>query len=127
MILVTSNDPDTLDEALKRIGKVDKIQLFVKMEAKSVYDIFMRLISRAALAAGTTSTEELEHHAQVFAIKILGDAFTLAEIQNFLQSYCKNSIKALDKVDSRVRNELNPINAPSNSTYAPFDGLRTAQ
>lgn len=102
LLIMTSNSPEVLDEALTRPGRVDKKVYFGKIKAKATHDIFKRLIGRSAMAKLDCSEDQVEQYAQAFSEKLPEDAFTPAQIQNYLQSCKGDPIKALRDIDAWV-------------------------
>lgn len=103
LLIMTSNNPDALDGALLRPGRVDKKVYFGNMTKSAGRSIFMRLIGRSALAHDAAFTmAEVEMYADQFADKVPENTFTPAEIQNFLQGCRNDPLKALREIDAWV-------------------------
>ncbi|RMZ66083.1 mitochondrial chaperone bcs1 [Pyrenophora seminiperda CCB06] len=133
LLIMTSNNPDALDEALTRPGRVDKKVYFGYMGTEAGISIFKRLVGRLARSQDPTiTTEQIEHWATEFANQVPTNTFSPAQIQNFLQG-CRGDAKlALRNIgawvtknrpgsvtsDSGISNEadtvlVNPANTPT--------------
>ncbi|KAH7094351.1 P-loop containing nucleoside triphosphate hydrolase protein [Paraphoma chrysanthemicola] len=110
LLIMTSNNPDALDGALIRPGRIDKKVYFGNMSKTAGKSIFMRLIGRALLAHDSAFTmAKIEKYADEFADKIPPNTFTPAEVQNFLQSCRGDPHKALQDIDAwLVENRKKP-------------------
>jgi chaperone BCS1 len=103
LLIMTSNNPDALDDALTRPGRIDKKVYFGNMTKAAGKSIFMRLIGRTALAHDAAFTmAEIERYATEFADKVPANTFTPAQVQNFLQGCRSDPLKALREVDAWV-------------------------
>jgi chaperone BCS1 len=103
LLIMTSNNPEALDAALTRPGRIDKKVYFGNMSKSAGRSIFKRLVGRSALAPDAAFTMvEIEQHAKDFADKIPANTFTPAQVQNFLQSCRGDPLKALRDVDGWV-------------------------
>lgn len=71
LLIMTSNDPDALDAALTRPGRIDKKVYFGNMTQSAGKSIFKRLIGRSAMAynSGFTATQ-IAMWADEFAGKV---------------------------------------------------------
>lgn len=104
LLIMTSNNPDALDSALTRPGRIDKKVYFGNMSKTAGRSIFMRLIGRSALAHDAAFTmADIEHYASEFASKVPADTFTPAQVQNFLQGCRGDPHKALQGIDAWVK------------------------
>lgn len=103
LLILTSNNPDALDAALTRPGRIDKKVYFGNMSKSAGKSIFMRLIGRSALAHDAVfSMAYIEQCAAEFAEKVPAHTFTPAQVQNFLQGCRGNPVKALSEIDAWV-------------------------
>ncbi|XPT00897.1 hypothetical protein M3J09_010045 [Ascochyta lentis] len=103
LLILTSNNPDALDAALTRPGRVDKRVYFGNMSKSAGKSIFMRLIGRSALAHDAVfSMAYIEQCATEFAEKVPAHTFTPAQVQNFLQGCRGDPVKALAEIDAWV-------------------------
>jgi chaperone BCS1 len=98
LLIMTSNNPDALDEALTRPGRIDKKVYFGNMNEESARSIFRRLMGRRAIATGKLTEAEVEEKANAFARNLPADEFTPAEVQNFLQFCRGHAEKAVAEV-----------------------------
>ena len=104
LLIMTSNNPDVLDAALTRPGRIDKKVFFGNMSKSAGKSIFMRLIGRSALAHDAAFTmEQVEQFAGEFAQKVPANVFTPAQVQNFLQGCRGDPYKALADIEAWVR------------------------
>ncbi|KAJ4294243.1 hypothetical protein N0V90_007933 [Kalmusia sp. IMI 367209] len=102
LLIMTSNNPHVLDEALTRPGRIDRKVCFGKMMPKAAHDIFKRLIGRAAIASLGYTAEQIEEYATVFSGKIPADTFTPAQVQNFLQTCRGDPLRAMSEIETWV-------------------------
>lgn len=103
LLILTSNNPDALDAALTRPGRVDKKVYFGNMSKSAGKSIFMRLIGRSALAHDAVySMAFIEQSATEFAEKVPAHTFTPAQVQNFLHGCRGDPVKALADIDAWV-------------------------
>ncbi|KAH8695712.1 P-loop containing nucleoside triphosphate hydrolase protein [Phaeosphaeriaceae sp. PMI808] len=119
LLIMTSNNPENLDAALTRPGRVDKKVYFGNMSKSAGRSIFMRLIGRSALTHDATFTmDEIEQYAQAFANKVPANTFTPAQVQNFLQDCRGDPLMALREIDAWVsenKDKSEPANATASS------------
>lgn len=122
LLIMTSNNPDSLDAALTRPGRIDKKVYFGNMTKNAGKSIFMRLIGRSALAHDALFTmAQIEQFATEFADKVPANTFTPAQVQNFLQGCRGDPHKALRDIDAWVeemRIEQDVTSVPSSHTSA---------
>ncbi|KAF2466936.1 P-loop containing nucleoside triphosphate hydrolase protein [Lindgomyces ingoldianus] len=97
LLIMTSNNPDSLDEALIRPGRIDKKIYFGYVSLDVAKSMFMRLVGRAAVASGIDQTE-IQGMSEAFSKFIPEDAVTPAQLQNFLQGCRGDPKKALLEV-----------------------------
>lgn len=103
LLIMTSNNPDALDPALTRPGRIDKKVYFGNVTKSAANSIFMRLIGRSALAHDALfSMGYIEQCATEFAEKLPSHIFTPAQVQNFLQGCRGNPVQALAQIDAWV-------------------------
>jgi chaperone BCS1 len=103
LLIMTSNQPDALDPALTRPGRIDKKVYFGNVNKSAAKSIFMRLIGRSALAHDAAfSMAYIEQCAAEFAEKMPAHTFTPAQVQNFLQACRGDPVKALADIDTWV-------------------------
>ncbi|KAF2027797.1 P-loop containing nucleoside triphosphate hydrolase protein [Setomelanomma holmii] len=120
LLIMTSNNPDALDPALTRPGRIDKKVYFGNMSRTAGKSIFRRLIGRSALAHDAAFTmAEIEQYAIEFAEKVPANTFTPAQVQNFLQGCRSDPHTALRDIDAWVtgnRDTLDEQNKTSKSS-----------
>jgi len=103
LLIMTSNNPDALDDALTRPGRIDKKVYFGNMGTHAGMGIFKRLIGRAARAQDPSITvEQIDQWASEFADQIPVNTFSPAQIQNFLQECRGDAKKALRDIGAWV-------------------------
>ncbi|KAF2490769.1 P-loop containing nucleoside triphosphate hydrolase protein [Lophium mytilinum] len=98
LLIMTSNCPDDLDEALVRPGRIDRQIYLGHISQSSAAIIFTRLVAKLAAREGIIKEEEVEPLAQRFAEQIPEDTVTPAEVQNFLQMRRGEPLRAIDEV-----------------------------
>ncbi|KAJ4364989.1 hypothetical protein N0V83_008605 [Neocucurbitaria cava] len=110
LLIMTSNNPDALDAALTRPGRIDKKVYFGNMSRTAGKSIFKRLIGRSALAHDAAYTmTQVEEYATEFADKVPANTFTPAQVQNFLQGCRGDPIKALRDIDAWVEENRDSV------------------
>lgn len=103
LLIMTSNNPDALDKALTRPGRVDKKVYFGNMTKSAGKSIFKRLIGRSAIAHDAAFTmEQIEQYAEEFAEKVPENTFTPADVQNYLQGCRGDPVKAVADLEAWV-------------------------
>jgi chaperone BCS1 len=124
VLIMTSNSPENLDDALLRPGRVDKqiyfpatstamaarlfVRMFTKDEADDMPSANPPSESEESSAVEDNDEEEkeaerIESMSKEFAARIPEDKLTPAEIQGFLLDYRKSPDDAIDNVDSWVK------------------------
>lgn len=104
LLIMTSNNPDVLDAALTRPGRIDKKVYFGNMSKSAGKSIFKRLIGRSALAHDAEFTmEQIEEFADEFTEKVPANTFTPAQVQNFLQGCRGDPHKAIANIEAWVK------------------------
>ncbi|OAL48574.1 P-loop containing nucleoside triphosphate hydrolase protein [Pyrenochaeta sp. DS3sAY3a] len=104
LLIMTSNNPDALDAALVRPGRVDRKVHFGNMSHAAGENIFKRLIGRSAQANNVAcTTEQINDCARQFADIVPANTFSPAQIQNFLQGCRGDPYKALADIEAWVR------------------------
>jgi chaperone BCS1 len=120
LLIMTSNNPDALDAALTRPGRIDKKIYFGNMSQSAGKSIFKRLIGRSALSHNATFTmAQVEEYANAFAAKIPTNTFSPAQVQNFLQGCRGDPLKALREVDEWVEETRAETAATTDSVPPP--------
>jgi chaperone BCS1 len=125
LLIMTSNNPDTLDEALTRPGRIDKKTHFGKLMPPSAKGMFKRLIGRAAIASLGFTDEQIEAFATQFSTKVPADTFTPAQVQNFLHSCRGDPEKALREIDEWVIETRGKKPKKEGSLVPPKPGMET--
>jgi chaperone BCS1 len=121
VLIMTSNSPEQLDDALLRPGRIDKQLCFPASSSAMAARLFVRMFTKdegdvlpfVAENEDTTSNEEktvediestnIEEMAGTFAAKIPDDKLTPAEVQGFLLDYRTSPEEAIANVDSWVK------------------------
>ena len=125
LLIMTSNNPDTLDEALTRPGRIDKKTHFGRLMPTSAEDMFKRLIGRAAIASLGFSDEQIATFATNFSARVPADTFTPAQVQNFLHSCRGDPEKALREIDAWVEETRGVKPQKEGSLVPPKAGRET--
>jgi chaperone BCS1 len=125
LLIMTSNNPSTLDEALTRPGRIDKKVHFGKLMPAAAKDMFKRLIGRAAIATLGFTDEQIETFSIEFSAKVPADTFTPAQVQNFLHSCRGDPEKALREVDDWVNETRGKKPKKEGSLVPPKQGMET--
>jgi chaperone BCS1 len=124
VLIMTSNSPENLDDALLRPGRVDKqiyfpatstamaarlfVRMFTKDEADDLPSIVPATESKDSSKVENNDEEEkkeverIEAMSKEFATRIPEDKLTPAEIQGFLLDYRKSPDEAIENVDAWV-------------------------
>lgn len=91
LLIMTSNDPDALDAALTRPGRIDKKVYFGNMNRSAGKSIFKRLIGRSALASKSAfTTAQIDQWADKFAEQVPPNTCKLAH------NYCFGNKKLMN-------------------------------
>ena len=122
LLIMTSNNPDALDAALTRPGRIDRKVYFGNMSKTAGKSIFLRLIGRSALAHDAAFTmAEIEQYANDFSNKVPANTFTPAQVQNFLQGCRSDPLKAICDIDAWVmenRGKASKLDVPESTSAA---------
>jgi chaperone BCS1 len=103
LLIMTSNNPDALDKALVRPGRVDRKVYFGNMTKSAGKSIFKRLIGRSAIAHDAAFTmDQIEQYADEFSEKVPANTLTPADVQNYLQGCRGDPVKALSDIDAWI-------------------------
>ncbi|KAF2662098.1 P-loop containing nucleoside triphosphate hydrolase protein [Lophiostoma macrostomum CBS 122681] len=107
VLIMTTNEPENLDPALVRPGRIDRQVYFGEINRFVARSIFLRMYQDEK-APG--NDEEVINHqlhslATAFAAKIPENKVTPAEVQTFLTFYA-DAQEAVDRVDQWIRDTL---------------------
>ncbi|KAE9973832.1 hypothetical protein EG327_008946 [Venturia inaequalis] len=117
VLIMTSNSPEQLDDALLRPGRIDKQLCFPASSSAMAARLFIRMFTKdegdssedmAAdndenLMVEDVDTATIASMAKTFAAKIPGEKLTPAEVQGFLLDYRTSPQDAIAKVDAWVK------------------------
>jgi len=109
ILVMTTNHPQKLDEALVRPGRVDFQVTFARCNRYQTKEIFKRMYSESANFSDNVTTEgipeckELDALAQSFADHIENDMFSPADIQGFLLKRKEDARKAAKEIEEWAR------------------------
>ncbi|KAI6609215.1 hypothetical protein MCOR14_012062 [Pyricularia oryzae] len=109
ILIMTTNKPEILDEALIRSGRVDLQVAFRNATQQQASELFQRLYStdkKDDLETSITDADELIEMAAEFGSKIVPDQMSPAEIQGFLLKRKTCPRKALRDVEAWVKTSL---------------------
>ena len=118
LLIMTSNNPKSLDKALTRPGRVDLAVHFGKMKYPAIRAMFKRLVGRAAIAKKDLSEGHIEDYSELFARQVPPDTFTPAQLENFLLWCRGDPNKAVAEIDAWVKARRAPANPPMMSVPA---------
>ncbi|KAK5676332.1 hypothetical protein LTS10_011144 [Elasticomyces elasticus] len=104
ILLMTSNNPDALDKALVRAGRIDKKVLFGYASHEVAVKMFTRIFTKSAeqLLSGETQFENVSQLAEDFAALISTDAISPALIQCHLLSHRRDPVAAVSTTPTLV-------------------------
>ena len=107
ILIMTTNHPDGLDEALIRPGRVDLQVEFKYAGRAQVRDMFVRMYDDGNIVssdgkAGLMTREELHTLAATFAERVPEEEFSPAQFQEFLVPRKKDPRKAVEEVEAWV-------------------------
>ncbi|CAJ2512941.1 Uu.00g010600.m01.CDS01 [Anthostomella pinea] len=108
VVIMTSNHPDELDEALVRPGRVDKKVYLGKIAQLAAREMFMRMYSPDEESDALISSQgklELEAAAVTFGSKIPNEEFTPAQLQGYLLSYAEKPDLAAEEISDWIMHE----------------------
>lgn len=117
VLIMTSNSPEQLDDALLRPGRIDKQLCFPASSSAMAARLFVRMFTKdEGDISEDTATENGEEiivedidtatiasMAETFAAKIPGEKLTPAEVQGFLLDYRASPQDAISKIDAWVK------------------------
>jgi mitochondrial chaperone BCS1 len=118
VLIMTSNSPEQLDDALLRPGRVDKQVCFPATSSAMAARLFVRMFTRDEgdvlpsvapfeekdpFVDAAKEIEDIESVAEEFAAKIPEDKLTPAEVQGFLLDYRTSPEDAIANVDAWVK------------------------
>lgn len=128
VLIMTTNYPDQLDEALIRPGRIDYQIAFGLATTSQIEELFSRMymqdrvldvslahgddeskmssVSRGTKSVDATSNEDLVRMATSFAKKVPSGRFSPAAIQGYLLKYKDDPTSALRDVDVWVAKQL---------------------
>lgn len=101
ILIMTSNEPDTLDEALIRPGRIDRPIFFGYCNRKVMAEIFTRMYTKTEDELGesekaTNTDPQIKEMAKTFAERIPECKLSPAEVQGYLLQYSDDPKKAVD-------------------------------
>jgi chaperone BCS1 len=112
VLIMTSNNPESLDPALVRPGRIDVQILFGEVTQDVARSVFLRMY-RDDDTEGSHVDEELLTQADIFAGKVPEKKITPAEVQGFLMNHT-NPRSATANTDKWVEQMLVAMAAGKN-------------
>lgn len=110
ILIMTTNKPEKLDEALVRSGRISVRVAFEKATGEQARDIFMRMYWREeeksekvrlekGAPGSTAEYDDLKALAQQFGERIPDHVFSPADLQDFLLTKRKDPQRAIDELE----------------------------
>ena len=107
ILIMTSNDPDSLDEALVRSGRVSVKVAFRKATPAQSRDIFLRMYQDDVDDPDLNITKEtIDRLADEFASKVPDNEFSPADLQDYMLTRKSQPQRAVDEMSEFVEKEL---------------------
>lgn len=107
ILIMTSNDPDSLDEALVRSGRVSVKVEFRKATPAQSRDIFLRMYQDDVDDPDLNLTKEtIDRLASEFAGKLPDNEFSPADLQDYMLMRKSQPQRAVDELPEFVEKEL---------------------
>lgn len=106
IVIMTTNCPDQLDDALIRPGRVDKRVFLGNISQRSAEEMFVRMFSPDLGCTAHLDMDEIRALAAEFASKIPEETFTPSLLQGFFQSHLESPHDAASKIEEWVEGEL---------------------
>ncbi|KAK4546511.1 hypothetical protein LTR36_001728 [Oleoguttula mirabilis] len=121
IIIITTNNPDSLDEALVRRGRIDQRILFAYATREVSAEIFRHVFCKSddELLEGEVSRDHdgIAELARQFAANFPADKLTPAEVQGFLLDERASPEKAVEKIaehaEGLLKNKARGVNVAS--------------
>ena len=98
VLIMTTNKPETLDEALIRPGRVDQQVEFTNATSNQARELFLRMYE-----SEDSATSELPKLAMEFSSHIPDSMFSPAQLQGYLLMHQNTPRKALEGVEAWMR------------------------
>ncbi|KAF2771109.1 P-loop containing nucleoside triphosphate hydrolase protein, partial [Teratosphaeria nubilosa] len=95
IVIMTSNNPDSLDKALVRPGRIDRKVLFDYASNEVAYNLFLRIF-------GDSGRDNVTPMARAFADQIPENMITPAEVQGHLLQNMASAVEALENTSKFV-------------------------
>ncbi|KAI0110679.1 P-loop containing nucleoside triphosphate hydrolase protein [Hypoxylon sp. NC0597] len=123
ILIVTSNMPDSIDEALLRPGRIDR-KIYLGYVSKCVVErMFRRMFGgeyseQNVVEGGESKKREHENMAAMalkFSREIPEETFTPAQIQEYLLQYQESPAEAVDQIASWVAKEVHKLEKKAQS------------
>ena len=106
IIIMTTNHPEQLDNALVRPGRVDMKVLLGNISRKSAEEMFIRMFSPDLGCTSYLDMDEIRELAGQFAKEIPDDTFTPSLLQGFFQLHLESPHDAASSIGGWVKKEL---------------------
>lgn len=121
ILIMTSNRPDELEDALVRPGRVDVRVGFENASRQQTRDIFLNMyepkivrtaeagsgeVDAGVIEGGSEQDEELKRLAEIFSEKVPERRCSPAELQDFILLYKKEPRRAVEEVEAWLEKGL---------------------
>lgn len=107
IMIFTTNDPEALDPAVLRPGRVDKAVKIGLADRSQIQSIFVRIYSSKSTSKSVGGV--IESKAQIFADKVRNRSLSPASIQGFLLRHQSAPDDAIAEVEAWQDENLGPV------------------